>query len=110
MRAGLELLACLRHDGLAPLSVPGLDRVALHVDLTMLERLEQALSRGGLFRSRPGFPYSSASGTLRGEARLRQARSAWIALFFAVSLLLIAMTGLLALLVLAKMFEPLDGL
>jgi hypothetical protein len=36
----------LKHEaGLAPLRVRGLERVALHVDLTMLARLAQALSR-----------------------------------------------------------------
>jgi hypothetical protein len=36
----------LKHDyGLAPLRVRGLERVALHTDLTMLARLAQALSR-----------------------------------------------------------------
>ena len=36
----------LKHDyGLAPLRVRGLERVALHADLTMLARLGQALSR-----------------------------------------------------------------
>lgn len=36
----------LKHDyGLAPLRVRGLERVALHADLTMLARLAQALSR-----------------------------------------------------------------
>lgn len=36
----------LKHDyGLAPLRVRGIDRVALHADLTMLARLAQALSR-----------------------------------------------------------------
>jgi hypothetical protein len=37
----------LKHDyGLAPLRVRGLEKVALHADLTMLARLSQALSRG----------------------------------------------------------------
>jgi Transposase DDE domain len=36
----------LKHDyGLAPLRVRGIDRVALHADLTMLARLSQALGR-----------------------------------------------------------------
>jgi hypothetical protein len=36
----------LKHDyGLAPLRVRGLERVALHADLTILARLAQALSR-----------------------------------------------------------------
>jgi hypothetical protein len=36
----------LKHEyGLAPLRVRGLDRVALHADLTMLARLSQALAR-----------------------------------------------------------------
>ena len=36
----------LKHDyGLSPLRVRGLDRVALHADLTILARLTQALSR-----------------------------------------------------------------
>jgi hypothetical protein len=36
----------LKHDyGLAPLRVRGLERVALHADLTMLARLSQALAR-----------------------------------------------------------------
>ena len=36
----------LKHDyGLAPLRVRGLEKVALHADLTMLARLSQALSR-----------------------------------------------------------------
>jgi hypothetical protein len=36
----------LKHDyGLAPLRIRGLERVALHVDLTMLARLGLALSR-----------------------------------------------------------------
>jgi len=36
----------LKHDyGLSPLRVRGLERVALHADLTMLARLAQALSR-----------------------------------------------------------------
>lgn len=36
----------LKHDyGLAPLRVRGLEKVALHADLTMLARLAQALSR-----------------------------------------------------------------
>jgi hypothetical protein len=36
----------LKHDyGLAPLRVRGLEKVALHADLTMLARLAQALER-----------------------------------------------------------------
>jgi hypothetical protein len=36
----------LKHNyGLAPLRVRGLERVALHTDLTMLARLSQALAR-----------------------------------------------------------------
>jgi hypothetical protein len=59
----------LKHDyGLAPLRVRGLERVALHADLTMLARLTQALSRARYHSLR-------TSGTAPERGRSRELRS-----------------------------------